>query len=87
MQIDSFKKNLIRLDPHKVIARRNAFLAFPNAWNGVESKDRWSWKWRVEVSFSQVEGDLNLQKIPKSIPIPKKKKTPKKRTIVMKDKN
>jgi hypothetical protein len=71
MQVDSFFWNLLRLDPHKVIVRRHAFKSFPNAWNGVESKDGLKVK-SLKCQFSQVKGDLNLQKIPKSIPIPKK---------------
>jgi hypothetical protein len=59
------------MDPHKVVVRRSAFLAFPNAWNegelkgGVESEG-------LECQFSQVEGDFNLQKIPKLVSISKK---------------
>jgi hypothetical protein len=58
--------------PHKVIAKRNAFLGFPSVWNvvdlegGIESEE-------LKRQFSQAEGDLNLQEIPKPIPISNKR--------------
>jgi hypothetical protein len=65
MQVDSFFWNLLGLDPHKVIVRRSAISAFPNAWNEVESKDTVKSE-ELKCQFSQVEGDLDLQK---SIPL------------------
>ncbi len=71
------------VDPHKVVARRSAFLALPNAQNegesigGVESG-------RLKHQFSQVEGDLDLQKIPNLVSITKNK-APKKKAVVVKD--
>jgi hypothetical protein len=56
---------------HKVIARRNAFLAFPSAQNGGELKSGVKSE-RLKCQFSQVEGDLNLQEIFKLVPILKK---------------
>ncbi len=61
------------VDPCKVVVRRNAFLIFSSARNGVESKGGT----KSERFKIKVKGDLNLQNIPKSIPIPNKK-TPKK---------
>jgi hypothetical protein len=40
----------------------------------------------LKRQFSQVERDLDLQKIPKLVPIPKKK-TPRKKVVVVKDKD
>jgi hypothetical protein len=47
------------MDPHKVIAKRSAFSAFPNAPNEGESKGREKNE-RVKCQISQVEGDFNL---------------------------
>jgi len=47
------------MDLHEVVARRGAFLAFWNAWNGVELKGEVENKW-LKCQFSQVEGDLDL---------------------------
>jgi hypothetical protein len=47
------------MDLHKVVARRGAFLGFPNAWNGVELKGEVESK-GLKCQFSQVEGDLDL---------------------------
>jgi hypothetical protein len=45
------------VDFHKVIAKMNATLAFPSAWNGGESKDGIkSWN----VNFHKWKGDLDL---------------------------
>lgn len=41
---------------------------------------------KLKCEFSQVEEDLDLQESTNQIPIPNKKKTPKKKTIIMKDK-
>ncbi len=46
----------------------------------------WNKKWKVQNQFSQVKGDLNLQDIPKSIPIPNKK-TLQKQMIMIKNKD
>ncbi len=47
------------VNPHKVVAKRNAFSAFPNAQNGIEleggAKSEGS-----KCQFSQMEGDLDL---------------------------
>jgi hypothetical protein len=64
------------VDPHKVVAR-SAILAFPSAWNEVESKGGTESE-KLKYQFSQVEWDLDLQEIPKLILIPNKK-TPKKK--------
>ncbi len=45
--------------PHKVIAKRNAFSAFPSVWNGVELEGGIESE-ELKCQFSQVEGDLNL---------------------------
>jgi hypothetical protein len=73
------------MDPHKVVARRNAFKTFPSAQNGVELKG-WVEDERLKCQFSKVKGDLDLQEIFKPIFI-QKKKTPKKKLIMVKDKN
>jgi hypothetical protein len=46
--------------PHKMIAKRNAFSAFPSVWNGVELEDGIESE-ELKHQFSEVEGDLNLQ--------------------------
>jgi hypothetical protein len=51
---------------HKVVARKSAFSIFPSAQNGGEIG-------RLKHQFSQMERDLDLQKIPKLVLIPKKK--------------
>ncbi len=71
------------VDPHKVVARRCAYLAFPCAWNGGESKGG-AKSGGLKCQFSQVERDLDLQEIPKLVPIPKKK-APRKKVVVVKD--
>jgi hypothetical protein len=47
------------VDLHKVVARRNAFLALPSAWNGGKLKGGPK-SGRLKRQFSQVEGDLDL---------------------------
>jgi hypothetical protein len=47
------------VDPHNVVVRRNAFLAFPSEWNGGESEGG-AKSGRLKHQFSQVEGDLDL---------------------------
>jgi len=71
------------VDSHKVVARRNAFLAFPSAQNGGESRGGVE-SGRLKHQFSQVEGDLDLQKIPKLISITKNR-APRKKAVVLKD--
>jgi hypothetical protein len=56
---------------HKVVARRNAFSAFPSAQNEGELKSGAKSE-RLKRQFYQVEGDLNLQETFKLVPIPKK---------------
>ncbi len=65
--------------PHKVITRRSAFSTFPNAQNGGESEGG-AKSGRLKCQFSQMERDINLQEIPKLVPI-LKKKTSRKKTI------
>jgi hypothetical protein len=59
------------MDPHKVVVRRNAFLAFPSAQNGGELEGGVE-SGRLKRQFSQVEGDLDLQEILKLVPFQKK---------------
>jgi hypothetical protein len=57
---------------HKVIVRRNAFSTFWSGQNEDESKGEQKVKsWNV--NFQKVKGDLNLQKMPKLVPILKKR--------------
>jgi hypothetical protein len=58
--------------PHKVIAKRNAFLTFSSAQNGVELKGGVEDE-RLKHQFSKVKGDLILEQILKPIFIIKKK--------------
>jgi hypothetical protein len=60
------------MDLHKVVARRSTFLGFWNAWNWVELKGEVETE-GLKCQFSQVERDLDLQKIFKPIPISNKK--------------
>jgi hypothetical protein len=46
--------------PHKVVTRRNAFLAFSSAQNRGDSKGE-AKSGRLKHQFSQVEVDLDLQ--------------------------
>ncbi len=48
------------VDSHKVVVKRNAFLAFPSARDGVESECTKVESERLKRQFSQVEGDLDL---------------------------
>jgi hypothetical protein len=64
--------------PHKVIFRRSAFSAFPNAQNGGELEGG-AESGRLKRQFSQMKRDMNLQEIPKLILILKKKNQEKKR--------
>ncbi len=72
------------VDHHNVVTKRSAFSTLPSAQNGgefeggVESRS-------LKHQFSQVEGDLDLQKNFKSIFIPKIK-APKKKVVVVIDK-
>ena len=77
--------NLLKLDPNIVIARRSAFSTFPSAWNGVELEDGIKSE-ELKCQFSLVEGDLNLQKIPKLVLVSNKKAS-RKKMIMMKDKD
>jgi hypothetical protein len=67
----------------RVVDRRYAFLAFPSAQNGGESKS-WVENEGLKHQFSQVEKGLDFQKIPKLVSIPSKR-TPKKKAIVLKN--
>ncbi len=68
---------------HKAVARRSAFLTLPNAQNGGESIGGVK-NGRLKRQFSQLEGDMDLQNIPKLVSITKNK-TPKKKVVVVKD--
>ncbi len=70
---------------HKVVARRYAFLAFPSAQNGGESKSQVENE-GLNHQFSQVERGLDFQKIPKLVPIPNKRAL-KKKAVMLKDKD
>jgi len=48
------------VNPHEVIAKRNAFSVFINARNEGESKG-WEKNKTLKCQISQVEGDLNLE--------------------------
>jgi hypothetical protein len=69
---------------HKVVAQRNAFSIFGNAQNeGVSKvKTKSFGHGGLKHSFSQVEGNLDLQQIPIPTLLPKKKITKKKAVIV-----
>ncbi len=60
------------VDPHKLVAKRNAFSAFPIAWNGGESEGGIE-NGGFKRQFSQVERDLDSQEIPKRICIFRKR--------------
>ncbi len=72
------------LDAHKVVAQKNAFSVLGNAQNEGVSKVRTEsfGHGGLKHSFSLVERDLNLQKIPKLTPLHKKRATKKKVAIV-----
>ncbi len=69
---------------HKVVIQRHAFLVIKNAQNeGVsEMRTKVFGHGGLKCSFSQMEGDLDFQKIRKLVPFPKKKATKKKTIIV-----
>jgi hypothetical protein len=70
--------------PHNIVARRSAFLVFENVQNEGVSKVRTKsfGHGGLKHSFSQVERDLELQKILKPAPLPKKRLIKKKVAIV-----
>jgi hypothetical protein len=70
---------------HKVVVRRYAFLAFPSAQNGGESKSQVKSE-RLKHRFLQAERGLDFQKIPKLVPIPSKRAL-KKKAVVLKNKD
>ncbi len=53
------------MDLHKMVGK-SAFLAILSEWKGETKSEE------LKPQFSQVEGDLNLQKMFKPIPIPHK---------------
>jgi hypothetical protein len=59
------------VDLHKVVVRRSAFLAFPSAQNRGESKGGLKNE-RLKCQFTQMEGDLDLQEIPKLVSFQRK---------------
>jgi len=61
------------------------FQPFPNAQNGGETKGEVESE-GLKCPFSHMEGDLDVQEIPKPVPI-SKKKAPRKKTIILKDEN
>ncbi len=72
------------IDPHKVVVGRNAFIVIGNVQNqGVlEVRTNVFGHGGLKHLFSQVEGNLDLQEIPKSAPLPKKITTKRKAIIV-----
>jgi hypothetical protein len=54
-----------------VVVRRSAFLAFPSAQNRGESKGGLKNE-RLKCQFTQMEGDLDLQEIPKLVSFQRK---------------
>ncbi len=72
------------VDPHKVVIWKNAFIVLGNAQSDGVLEGRtesFGHTW-LKHSFSQVEGDLELQEIPKLVPLPKERTTKKKEIIV-----
>ncbi len=69
---------------HKVVVRTSAFLAFPSAWDGVESECTRVESEGLKCQFLQVEIDLDLQEIIILVPISNKKAL-RKKVIVGKD--
>jgi hypothetical protein len=59
------------MDPHNIVVRRSAFLTFSNIRNKDEIA-RWAKSKRLNSQFSQMEGNFNLQKMSKLVPIPNK---------------
>ncbi len=68
---------------HKVVVRMCAFTTFSSVQNGGELKFGAESE-GLQCQFLQVEGDLDLQKISKLIPIPKKRIL-RKKAIMMKN--
>ncbi len=54
-----------------MVVRRSAFLAFPSAQNRGESKGGLKNE-RLKCQFTQMEGDLDLQEIPKLVSFQRK---------------
>jgi hypothetical protein len=82
--LTNFRVDMVRfVNPHNLVARRSAFSTFPSAQNEDESKGGVENE-RLKHKFSQVKGDLDLQKIPKLIFISKKRAS-KKKVAMMKD--
>jgi len=59
------------VDLHKVVVRRSAFLVFPSAQNRGEAKGELKNE-RLKCQFTQMEGDLDLQEIPKLVSFQRK---------------
>ncbi len=74
------------VDLHKVVVRRSEFSTFPSAQHGVELECTRVESEGLNRQFSQVEGDLDLQDITKLVLI-SNKKAPRKKVIVVKDKD
>jgi hypothetical protein len=72
------------VDPHKIVVQRNAFSILGNVQNEGVSKVKIEsfGHGSLKHSFSQVEGDLDLQEILKLAPLPKKIVIKKKVTII-----
>ncbi len=59
------------------------FLGIPNASNWI---GKWGKSEELKCQFQQMEGDMDLLEIPKSIPI-SNKRTPRTKAIMVKDEN
>jgi hypothetical protein len=72
------------VNAHKVVVQKSAFIVLENAQNDDVSKMKTKSfaHTRLKESFSQVEGDLDFQEVPKPTPLPKKRATKKKMVIV-----
>ncbi len=75
-QVPSFSTNFrvdlaSFVDPHKVVARRSAFLALPNVCNGGELEGGVK-SGRLKCKFSQVEGDLDCKRSLNQFPFQRK---------------
>jgi hypothetical protein len=82
--LTNFRVDMVSfVNPHKVVFRRSAFSTFPSARNEYELESRVESE-RLKHIFSQVKGDLHLQKIPKLILIPKKRAS-REKVVMMKD--
>jgi hypothetical protein len=68
------------VNARKVVAQRSAFTILENVQNDGVSKVKTKsfGHARLKHSFSQVEGDLDLQEVLKMAPLPKKRTTKKK---------